>query len=186
MESRVRVEAEVGGAIGSEGGGGLGGGGKGSSGAPDLSLALGGVIQQAERVGHDLWLLYIDLATFFPGINRKALHAAELLAGVPKQVRELVAMIYGEMVGECEVGSTTCRYDSAAGLGDPFKNWMGALMGCVLSPDRAKIFLNTVLIALELVTRGVRLYGYGRKGRTRTWRVIYELIAKRPWDGFGE
>ena len=41
-------------------------------------------------------------------------------------------------------------YDSEAGLGAPFKNYMGALMGCVLSPDRAKLVLNTVVAAISL------------------------------------
>ena len=133
-------------------------------------MGMAGVIQQAERMHHSLWILYIDLATMFPGIPRENLKVSQMVAGLPQQVIDLMALIYGER-GDMS-GVVECQFDSAAGLSNPFKNWMGALMGCVLSPDAAKIFLNTVITAIELVTKGVRLYGYGAAERQRAWRAV--------------
>jgi hypothetical protein len=72
---------------------------------------------------------------------------AELLHGLPSEVTELALSIYGE--AHDEDGAISCHYDSAAGLGRGFKNSMGALMGCVLSPDKAKLLLNTVIVTIS-------------------------------------
>ena len=58
------------------------------------------------------------------------MRAAELLHGLPEAVVELVARIFGEH-GQLD-GAVECQFDTAAGLSSPFKNYMGALMGCVL------------------------------------------------------
>ena len=77
---------------------------------------------------------------------RKVLTVAEMVHGLPREVTELALAIYGTAENRSE--AVTCHYDSAAGLGRGFKNWMGALMGCVLSPDKAKILLNTIVVAI--------------------------------------
>ena len=41
-----------------------------------------------------------------------------------------------------------CRYDSAVGLSEAYRNHVGALMGCVCSPDRCKILLNSLVVAI--------------------------------------
>ena len=76
-----------------------------------------------------------------------------------------------------------CRFDSAAGLGVPFKNPRGALMGCVLSPDRAKIMLNSIVSAISLHTKGVRLYGWGVQERIDTWAYINSMAFADDWCG---
>jgi hypothetical protein len=48
---------------------------------PGLGAAL--AIQQAKALQHDLYLIFIDLATFFPSIDRGVLKAAELWHGIP-------------------------------------------------------------------------------------------------------
>ena len=102
--------------------------------------------QQAARVGHTLYICYVDLATFFPSIERGVLLDHELLAGVPLDLLNLVAAIFGAAEAEAGVSEgCPCRYDSAGGLGDAFANNMGALMGCVLSPGRAKLFMNSIV-----------------------------------------
>ena len=113
-------------------------------------------VQQAALTGQSMYLLYCDLSTFFPSIDRAVLRLHELATGVPSQILDIAAAIYNRVVGEA-VG-TPCRYDSAAGLGDFFVNSMGALMGCVVSPDRAKLFVNSVIAAIELLVRGLRLW----------------------------
>ena len=60
---------------------------------------------------------------------------------------------------------------------------MGALMGCVLSPDRAKLLLNTVIVAIQAVVKGVRLFGYGRDDVTNTWRHLAQAAFADDWCG---
>ena len=80
----------------------------------------------------------------------------------------MVVALFGDMTGE---------YDSALGLGAPFQLYMGVLMGCVLSPDRAKILLNTVVIAITLFARGVTLWGAGSTGR------LVQIAYADDWCG---
>ena len=89
-----------------------------------------------------LYLLFLDLATFPPRIDREIGTAGELLHVMPTDAAWLVALIYGGFDGK---PSVQCKLDTAAGLSAAFSNWMGWLMGCVLSPDKAKIFLNICL-----------------------------------------
>ena len=75
---------------------------------------------------------------------------------------------------------------------------MGWLMGCVLSPDKAKIFLNVCLIVMKLQMRGVPLFGFGGGARfdanaigsgpslveaTAAWRVIQQMVFGDDWAG---
>ena len=64
-------------------------------GTVDAGLPLAAMIQQAQRQQQSIWILYVDLATFFPRIDREALTVAEVLVGLPPQVIELVGQIYG-------------------------------------------------------------------------------------------
>ena len=50
-------------------------------------------MQQAARLGHALYICYVDLATFFPSIDRGLVLEHELLAGVPRDVLDLAAAI---------------------------------------------------------------------------------------------
>jgi hypothetical protein len=55
----------------------------------------------------------------------------------------------------------TGMYDTLLGTGDPFEiNW-GALMGCPLSTQKARILLDTLVPVMRKYVRGVRLYGSG-------------------------
>ena len=65
----------------------------------------------------------------------------------------------------------------------PFKNWMGELMGCVLSPAAAKFVLNTILVAIHLVVKGVKLFGYEPSDVAHTWREICSLAFADDWLG---
>ena len=67
-----------------------------------------------------------DLATMFPKINRMIGGMAAMVHGLSREVQELVCLIYGESEhAEC----VRCQYETEVGLGAPFKNWMGSLMG---------------------------------------------------------
>jgi hypothetical protein len=139
-------------------------------GCSDPSLVIAHVIQQSRRLQRPLYLLFTDISTFFLACDRGALKVAEVLHGLPQEVCKLVLLIYGS--AEQPEEATTCHYDSAGGLGEGFQNWMGALMGCVLSPDRAKLLLNTVVVAIQAVVKGVRLWGYGDGDIAATWRSL--------------
>ena len=150
-------------------------------GCVDPAVAMTATIQQCRRLGQPLWILYIDLATMFPGINREACTMAELMHGLPKSVVELTTLIYGSR--EDPGGCVQCQYDSEAGLGDAFSNWMGALMGCVLSPDRAKMLIDSVIRAVAAVAKGVRLFGYSAEGMTQTLGAVAQLAFADDWAG---
>ena len=97
----------------------------------------------------------------FPAIDRSNLRFAELMKGVPEEVVELVGALFGEMADV---------YDSAHGTCGEFKIYMGAHMGCVLSPDRAKLLLDTVVTAIRLHTRGVLPWG---SNGVSTSQIVY-------------
>ena len=150
-------------------------------GTVDAGLALAAVIQQAQRLHQSLWILYVDLATFFPRIDREALTVAEVLIGLPAEVVDLVGKIYG--AGRAVAAEAVeCQFDSAIGLSATFRNHMGALMGEVLSPDRAKIMLNSILWAIKLHVHGVALFGFG-EDEEGCIRAIASLAYADDWAG---
>ena len=159
-------------------------------GCADSASIVASVVQQCVRLKQAVYMMYIDLSTFFPKLDRGAVAIAEAYHGLPKEVRDLTLRIYGS--AEDVDGCVTCQYDSAAGLGDGFKNWMGALMGCVLSPDKAKLFLNSVLTAIKSVCTGVSLWGYGKDELRKLVHAAYaddwcgtfssEQDLKKAWE----
>ena len=150
-------------------------------GTVDAGLPLAAVIQQAQRLQQSVWILYVDLATFFPRIDREALTVAELLVGLPPQVIELVGQIYG--AGRAVAAEAVeCQFDTSIGLSASFRNHRGALMGEVLSPDRAKIILNSILWAIKLHVHGVQLFGFG-EDEEGCIRAIASLAYADDWAG---
>ena len=148
-------------------------------GTVDAGLPLAAVIQQAQRLQQSIWILYVDLATFFPRIDREALTVAEVLVGLPPQVIELVGQIYG--AGRAVAAEAVeCQFDTAIGLSASFRNHMGALMGEVLSPDRAKIILNSILWAIKLHVHGIQLFGFGAQGDPRlfSWGHLTSTLER--------
>jgi len=127
-------------------------------GAQDVALLASLLLQGGRWEKRMVYLLFVDIRKFFPAIDRTNLTFAELFHGVPTEVTQLVAAIFGEMMGV---------YDSAHGTCEEFGIYMGALMGCVLSPDRAKLILDTVVVAIRLHTRGVLPWGRGVRGVVR-------------------
>jgi hypothetical protein len=150
-------------------------------GCTDLGICAAHVTDQARVLKHELYLLYVDLATFFPKIQRGPLRAAKLAHGLPRVVIDLAGLIYGRYKGD--PGCVTCHYDTAAGLGGGFANHMGSLMGCVLSTEDARIFLNSLITAIFAVARGVRLWGYAESDRDATWEELCQLVLADDWLG---
>ena len=123
--------------------------------------------QMAKALGKPLYFLYIDLATFFLKCDRSVTHYAEIMHGLPQEVADLVALLFLEKEG---------TYDSAHGLGDTFKMHMGLLQGCIFSPSRAKLLLNTLVVAIRAHVRGFRLWQ--ARGRS-----VAQLVYCDDWLG---
>ena len=80
----------------------------------DAALGLTNTIKQAKLARHDLWILYIDLATMFPRMDRDLVSVGEALLGLPQEAIEWTLAIYGSKTRP-EV-MARCRFDSASGL----------------------------------------------------------------------
>ena len=157
-------------------------GGCAGYGCADVSLALECALQQNRRLQGEVWVLYVDLATWFPSIDRRASRFSDMVTGLPASVIEVVSLIYGKH-GDYD-GAVKCQYDSAIGLLGEFPNFMGRLMGCVLSPDEAKILLNTCIVAIEQVARGYRCFGSVEVDGA--WRRVLNLLYADDWCGVCE
>ena len=151
-------------------------------GCVDPGLALQAVIQQTRRHRGRLYALWMDLATFFPKINRDIDEVGQLLHGLPAEVVQMTRMIYGARSGGVE-HATRCQYDTDVGLSSVFYNHVGALMGCPLSTDRAKLLLNSALVAIAAHVKGVRLWG--TDGRV-DWARLCSLAYADDWAGVFE
>ena len=127
-------------------------------------------------------MLFADLSTFFPRIQREGSTIADLSVGLPQEVVDIALAIYGQ--GSDDPRAVRCRYDSSGGLSDSFVNGVGALMGCPLSTDRARIFLNAVIIAIQVHTHGLRLWGSA--GDSDGWRRVSQLVCADDWLGLYE
>ena len=146
-------------------------------GAADPALTIALVVQQAARLEHPLYIMYVDLSTYFPRINRVAARIADLRLGLPQEVLDLVDAIFPPTEG----ASVQCQYDSAAGLGKPFSNHMGRLMGDVNAPDQAKIFLHSVLVAIRAVSSGVPLWGMTQTDLDGYRKAVVQAAYADDW-----
>ena len=153
-------------------------------GCSDVGIASGWAAQQARQCGSTFYLLYADLAQFFPRVHRRCLRVAEVAHGIPTKVLALAAAIYGEHADDPRVAR--CVYDSAGGFSDTFPNGVGVLMGCPLSTDRARLFLNSIVCAIELTAKGMRLWGCKGGREEESWRRVAQLMCADDWCGVFE
>ena len=150
-------------------------------GCNDVALGSAWATQQASVLSQSIWLLYIDMAQFFPRIHRECLKIGELAHGLPDEVVRLAARVYGAHVDDPNVAK--CVYDSSGGLSESFSNGCGALMGCPLSTDRARIFLNSIVVAIDSTVRGFKLWGADGARVAGEWRRVAQLMAADDWLG---
>ena len=115
-------------------------------GALSAALTMDCVLGQARELGHAFFVLYLDLAQFFPAIQRVPRHfPAEMFNGLPEDVVLLSRAVFDR---------TRARFDTAFGLGAEFTIETGDLMGGVLSPDHARMLLTATSSGLGLKTAG--------------------------------
>ena len=148
-------------------------------GCGDVAQASGWLTQQSRLLGSPLYMLYADLAQFFPRVHRGCLHVAELAHGLPVEVARLAALVYGRHADD--PNAARCVYDSEGGFGGEYVNGQGTLMGCPLSTDRARLFLNSIVVAIELTAKGVPLWNSAEADGT--WRRISQLMCADDWLG---
>ena len=115
---------------------------------------------------------HVDKIETWPQDTREAMEA----------VVALTLQLFGARNGEWPDGFTPpppcrCRYNSEGGMSEAFENWMGAMMGCVLSPDRAKLVLDSLLRAIRVPVRGFRLWGMEAATDDEHWACIRSLAA---------
>ena len=139
-----------------------------------VGIQLETLIQASVRLKNPMWVLYCDMAQFFPSLDRRLLRMHEIAAGVPKDVLDLAASIYGR--GLSDTDGTPCRYDSAAGLGGTFYVTVGALMGSVWSTGKAKFFVQSVVAAILMKVKGQRLWGGMPTTHGEAWARLCEFI----------
>ena len=102
-----------------------------------------------------------------------------MVHGLPREVQELVYLIYGQSEhAEC----VRCQYETEVGLGVSFKNWMGSLMGCRL---RLPSLCSTPYWSrYTWCSRASgRLFGYEPTDVAQTWRQICSLAFPDDWLG---
>ena len=107
------------------------------------------------------------------------LKACELWHGLPESVADLATLIYG--AADDPENAVKCQFDSAAGLGAAFSNPRGAHMGCVLSPDKAKVWVNSIIVAIHASVKGVKMYGWGDEESAETWREAKQARYGDDW-----
>ena len=56
-------------------------------------------------------------------------------------------------------------------------------MGCTLSPDKAKLLLNSIVAAIMLSARGVKCWGWGDAAQEDTWKQISQVAFADDWCG---
>ena len=159
------------------------------------------LVQQAARLGHTLNVCYVDLATFFPSIDRGVLLEHMSCSPACRATCLTCGHLWrgGGGGGRGRRRAVSLRQRGGA-LRGAFENNMGALMGCVLSPSRAKLFVNSIIAAIHLAVcvacgcgaerrrrkgRGVEAPGFVRLRRRlgrRVHRPVEEL--KLAWQLF--
>ena len=110
---------------------------------------------------------------------------AELWHGLPKAVREETARLYSKAVAQYETvhGLATLNFTL-------LQMKSGAVQGCLLSTEKAKLFMNTLAEAVSMQIDGVRFWNGEEGGGVRMPQAILAddvlgmLTSWRAFDRF--
>ena len=124
------------------------------------SMLGGFALDQAHLLRFLLVGVYGDVRRFFPSMDRQYVLLAEAWYGLSEDVR----------VGTMRLYSDACmRYETAHGMADFDFSTLhfqgGSIQGCLISTEKAKIFLNSLAEALNLLVDGVRFWNGSSGGR---------------------
>ena len=124
-------------------------------------------IDQAHLLRHLMIHLFCDIKRFFPAMDRGFVLLAELWHGLPKAVREETARLYSRAVAQYETvhGLATLNFTL-------LQMKSGAVQGCLLSTEKAKLFMNTLAEAVSMQIDGVRFWNGEEGGGVRMPQAI--------------
>ena len=120
-------------------------------------------IDHAHLLEHPLIMIWGDIKRFFPAMDRDFVICAEWWYGLPQDVRDATLQLYGDA---CNL------FETAHGLADldfsKVRTKCGYVQGCVLSTEKAKLFIASLAEAIDVSVRGggVRFWS-GRGGGTQ-------------------
>ena len=109
-------------------------------GAPEQSMTMRNIQDHAAQTGGDIYVLYIDWATFFMGIVKEVQTETEKRMGVHPDVSQVVVALHTEVKG---------AYETEYGLSGSFNVANGTGQGCINGAVRAK-----VILARNIATEG--------------------------------
>ena len=97
-------------------------------GALNSALMMDVVLGQARELEHDLFILFLDMAQFFPAIKRSPRRAAEYFIGLPSEVAKLAEAVFARSkhTGSVKAGCSA-RQASRRKLPDKYE-WMQEAM----------------------------------------------------------
>jgi len=129
-------------------------------GAPEQTLALHLAAEDAmEREGVHC-CLYLDMSSFFMGVVRDVMYAVEEVAGVDRNITDVVKALHGNVQG---------AYETEYGLTAWFRILCGTGQGCVNGAVRAKLMLVILQKVITRLCRGTDV----TKGRGAVPQVWY-------------
>ena len=115
------------------------------------------VLDHAHLLLHFLLVIYADIQRFFPSMDRGYVLLAEQWRGLPRDVREATLALYHDscFLYETEHGLAEGAARPAAGSGGvefdftTVQSRCGYFQGCLLSTEKAKIFMASLSEAID-------------------------------------
>jgi hypothetical protein len=147
---------------------------------------------QAHLLGHLIIHLMADIQRFFPAMDRGYVLLAEQWHGLPEAVRRDTLRLYSKAVAQYETvhGLATLNFET-------LRMKSGAVQGCLLSTEKAKLFMNTLAEAVANQVDGIRFWdgtaGGGKRmpqailaddvlGMLTSWRALERFVSiLREW-----
>jgi hypothetical protein len=156
--------------------------------ARGAALCGGLVLDHAHLLSHFLLAIYADIQRFFPSMDRGYVLIAEQWRGLPRDVREATLALYHDSCFLYETehglaeGATRPARDSG-GVDFDFttvQSRCGYFQGCLLSTEKAKIFMASLSEAIDTLVGG---------GGVRLWNGTFhgaKLAVDAVGDGVGD
>ena len=117
--------------------------------ARGAAMVGGFALDQALLLCHLLIGIYGDIRRMFPSMDRDVVLLSEMWFGLPADVREATRALYQD---------ACMMYETEHGLPDfdfhTLHMTTGAIQGCLLSTEKAKLFLNSLAEAFSVLAGG--------------------------------
>ena len=147
--------------------------------ARGAALCGGLVLDHAHLLSHFLLAIYADIQRFFPSMDRGYVLIAEQWRGLPRDVREATLALYHDscFLYETEHGlaeGVTRPAGDSGGVDFDFttvQSRCGYFQGCLLSTEKAKIFMASLSEAIDTMLGG---------GGVRLWNGTFQGGRRYP------